>query len=160
MGKRVELILVDVQNTLHAVGELRHLLQQDVDAARERLAQLLRVFPQVWLFEDGGPAQCTALAAGLWRVRGGGSADDALVGWLLRHPQSRAPLVVTGDQDLAIRARSQGASVVHPVDFWRRHHRRMHRQQRSRQATNQGDEKPLSPGEVAMWLDYFTEDDS
>ena len=55
MAKRPNLVLIDVQNVLHAVGELRCVMQQQSHPmAIQLLADYVADFPEVWLFEDGG----------------------------------------------------------------------------------------------------------
>ena len=55
MPTRPRILLLDVQNVMHAVGELRHIMsRRSQREAIDRLAELLADFPEVWLFEDGG----------------------------------------------------------------------------------------------------------
>ena len=106
MSKRPQLLLVDVQNVLHAVGELRRIMRErDPLAASDALADRLAHFAEVWLFEDGGPRQPQRLSASTWRVGSGHeAADNQIIAWLQRHPRRRPVTLVSADRDLCLRA--------------------------------------------------------
>jgi hypothetical protein len=91
MAKRPNLVLIDVQNVLHAVGELRRVMQQQ---SHPMAIQLL-----------GSGSDC---------------ADNHIVAWLQRHPTRRPALTVSADCDLGLRARGLGARVISPESFWRK----------------------------------------
>lgn len=159
MPRIPRLVLVDVANVLHAVGHLRRWRGAGLDEASAALQELLAAFPEVWFFEDGGPTEVSSLGKNGWRVRAG-NADDALITWLIRHPQRRPLTVVSGDRDLGTRARAQGARVLDPVAFWRRFHLGS-----SQQGLIPGDggrsggDEILPSHEVSEWLRWFGESD-
>ena len=159
MAKRPNLVLIDVQNVLHAVGELRCVMQQQSHPmAIQLLADYVADFPEVWLFEDGGERSPRKAGGGCWRVGSGSDcADNHIVAWLQRHPTRRPALTVSADRDLGLRARGLGARVISPESFWRKFI------VNTKTAGHDDDavpaDKPLRSDEVAMWMQIFGEND-
>ena len=123
MPTRPRIVLLDVQNVMHAVGELRHIMSR-----RSQREAIDRLKPRCWLtfWKSGcsrtvGARKLTGDSVGCWRVgAGNGCADNQIIAWLQRHPQRRPVLLVSGDRDLCLRAKAMGSRFMSPESFWRK----------------------------------------
>ena len=156
MAKYPQILLVDVQNVLHAVGELRYEMHhQSHEQAIRLLADYVAPFPEVWLFEDGGSTSLTRVSRACWRVGSGSDcADNQIIKWLQRNQQRRPAMVVSADRDLGMRARGLSARTIGPESFWRKF---IGPSQRIQEVPSAKPDRTLSACEVDMWMKLFGE---
>jgi len=141
--------VIDAHNLIYADAQLRAYMDEP-EAARAALLALVHGVPRLRLVCDGGPGgqPSVAVRQGVTVVYSGRRpADDAIVDWLVAHPQLHA-VVVTDDGALARRARIVGARVLGCVAFLQGLPAALGTEHDARRA-------PPSAAEVERWLSLF-----
>lgn len=135
-------------NNLVGTARRRPGESDDRDALVSEIAERLRrTRASVVLFFDGAGR---SLSLGHLSVRfaGATSADDAIVREVSRSSRPRETTVVTGDRELARRAKDAGATAMSPADFWKRFG-----------AGEPGSAPPKETTvDVADWMRWFSEE--
>jgi len=141
--------VIDAHNLIHADAQLRARMDEP-EAARAALLERVRLLPRLRLVCDGGPGgqPSVAVRQGVTVVYSGRRpADDAIVDWLVAHPQLHVA-VVTDDGALARRSRILGARVLGCATFLQGLPSALGPEHDARRA-------PPSAADVEQWLRIF-----
>jgi len=141
--------VLDAHNLIHADVQLRALMDEP-EVARAALLELVRALPRLRLVCDGGPGgqPSVTVRQGVTVVYSGRRpADDAIVDWLVAHPQLHV-VVVTDDGALARRSRILGARVLGCAAF-------LHGLTATLGPEHDPRRAPPSASDVEQWLRIF-----
>lgn len=138
--------LIDGNNLIGLARKTSRAPDEDRAAlVRELADRLRRTRARATLFFDGPAERPSSL--GPLSVRScGGSADEAILREVAGAANPREIVVVTGDRELARRARESGARAMAPAAFWR-----------SFGSAPTAEAKMDTPVDVEDWMRYFSE---
>lgn len=155
--------IIDGYNMLHAVPELRRLLEQDLETARKRLESYLQRYlgikkVKITLVYDGQwqSSQLGAPARGLLQVlfsKSPQTADDLIKKLIEKHTPAKNITVITRDADIVNFAKARRVRVIEPFNFFNMlYHRQTHESFQQKKYQND-----MTPEELDEWLTIFGE---